>query len=101
VINHIRQIRKQVPLIPVRQDGRDARVVEFYLVVADFDEVDGRVGGHEGCECRLDDLADGALFVRKGNVSFCAVSAVYRSMNKNLSMGCVERHANKRESVCV
>lgn len=63
LIHHISQIRKQVPLVPIRQDGRHACVIEFYLVVADFDEVDGRVGGHEGRECSFDDLADGALFV--------------------------------------
>lgn len=64
LINHIRQVRKQIPLVPIRQDGRDPGVVEFYLVIADFDEVDDGVGGHEGREGRLDDSADGALLAK-------------------------------------
>jgi hypothetical protein len=61
LINHIRQVREEIPLVPIRQDGRHARVVELDLVVANFNEVDGRVDGDEVREGCFDDLADGTL----------------------------------------
>lgn len=61
LINDIREIRKQIPLVPIRQDGRHARVIELDLVVVHLDEVDGGVDRHERAERCIDDLTDGAL----------------------------------------
>ena len=56
LINDVRQIGKQIALVLVAQDGGDTSGVEFNVVVVDFDEVDGGVGGDEGFEGFLDYL---------------------------------------------
>lgn len=57
VRNHLdqpREIRKEVSLVAVRQDGRDGRVVELNLGVVNLDEMDGGVGVDDWSESNLD-----------------------------------------------
>lgn len=61
LIDDIREVCEEIPLVPIRQDGRHARVVELDFVVVHLDEVDGGVDGHERAERCVDNLADGAL----------------------------------------
>jgi len=60
------QVGKEIPLVPIGEDGWNRGVVEFDLFVVDLDEVDSRVLGHDGYQRVLDCRRYGALQSRLG-----------------------------------
>ena len=64
--NHLddaRQVCEEVALVPVRQHGGHAGVVELDVGVVDLDKVDGGEAGDEGNEGAFYLCGDGALVV--------------------------------------
>lgn len=61
LINDVRQVREEVTLVLVREDGGGAGAVELDVLVGDTDEVDGGVCSDEGFEGLGDDLGYFAL----------------------------------------
>lgn len=47
------QVGKQIPLVPICENRRDAGIIELDVLEVDLDKVDGRVGADEGDQSRL------------------------------------------------
>jgi hypothetical protein len=62
VFDDVGEVCKEVTLVLVCENGWDASVVEFYVLIVHFDEVEGGMCWDEGFEGGGDDLGYRTLF---------------------------------------